>query len=545
VVGLLMRCSRYLMNFPLWEDECFLVVNFIDRSYLELLEPLRYHQVAPVLFLWIELTAVKLFGYHEFALRAFPFVCSIAGLFLFLHLAKRLLSGPALVIAVGLFAVSYPNMRYAAEAKQYASDMLVGLIYIMMCVEWWCAFSLTDADNHKRASRWLWALIVFTPMAVALSYPAVFSAGAVSLFVLLVVWKQATTGSDPAVSLLRSLFNQRQVRLWAVYNIALLGSFAIVMLIAAQGQASAELDWMGIYWSNAFPPLKTPWQLPQWLLETHCGPLLAFPLGGHNYASAFTTICVLIGVIALVHRNKTLAVLLIMPAMLHLIAAALQRYPYGGHFKFSMHMAGIICLLSGWGAALLLEAIGNLTRTQRHTLGVTTAYLLLVASGIVIRDVRSPYKTESDMRARAFAQWFWFSTSFQGESVCVEKDLGIILTPKAQTELSFAAMYQANKAIYSSSTPRQIDDLKATHKRPLRCVIYRDPKLEFDQTEFDQWLSDMTSRWELISIDEYPFPRFAKYQSYADGDAARLVDYVEIYQFGPKSSKQASPANRR
>ena len=135
VVGLLMRCSRYLMNFPLWEDECFLAVNFIDRGYLELLEPLRYHQVAPVLFLWIELTAVKLFGFHEFALRAFPFLCSIVGLFLFLHLARRLLSGSALVLAVGIFAVSYPNMRYAAEAKQYASDMLAGLIYLTMCVE--------------------------------------------------------------------------------------------------------------------------------------------------------------------------------------------------------------------------------------------------------------------------------------------------------------------------------------------------------------------------------------------------------------------------
>jgi hypothetical protein len=553
VVGLLMRCSRYLMNFPLWEDECFLAVNFIDRGYLELLEPLRYHQVAPVLFLWIELTTVKLFGFHEFALRAFPFLCSIVGLFLFLHLAKRLLSGSALVLAVGIFAVSYPNMRYAAEAKQYASDMLAGLIYLTMCVEWWRAFSSTDTAKTHCASRWLWALVVFTPVAVGLSYSAVFSAGAVSLFVLMTIISRVSTNRDPAVSLLSSLFSHRQLRLWTVYNIALLGSFAVVLLIAAQGQASAELDWMGRYWSNAFPPLGTPAELPLWLLETHCGPLLAFPLGGHNFASAFTTICVLIGVIALARRNRILAVLLLMPATLHLIAAALQRYPYGGHFKFSMHMAGVICLLAGFGAVLLLDAIGKLTRTQRYTLAVATAYLLLVGSGTVIRDIRSPYKTESDMRARAFAQWFWFSTSFQGESLCVENDLGIILTPKAQTELSWTAMYWANKAIYSSQTVNHLDDLKVTHKRPLRCVIYRDPKFKFDQSAFEDWMSEMTSRWELVSTEKYPFPLFAKYQSHADRDDARAVDYAEIYKFVPKSAKNEvefseddeSPAKRR
>src|SRR5262249_14774454 len=136
LVGLAARLVRYLVCFPLWEDECFLACNLIDRGYLELLEPLDYHQVCPVLFLWAEATVVRLLGFNEYALRLLPLVLSIAGLFLFYHVAARLLRGWALVFAVGCFAVSYPMIRYAAEAKPYGSDLFLGLVQITLVVEW-------------------------------------------------------------------------------------------------------------------------------------------------------------------------------------------------------------------------------------------------------------------------------------------------------------------------------------------------------------------------------------------------------------------------
>ena len=39
-LGCVFRIIRYAQNLPLWSDECFLSVNFIDRGYRELLEPL-------------------------------------------------------------------------------------------------------------------------------------------------------------------------------------------------------------------------------------------------------------------------------------------------------------------------------------------------------------------------------------------------------------------------------------------------------------------------------------------------------------------------
>ena len=51
------------MNYPLWWDEAFVAVNFIRRDYLDLLRPLNYGQVCPILFLWCELTVVKILGF--------------------------------------------------------------------------------------------------------------------------------------------------------------------------------------------------------------------------------------------------------------------------------------------------------------------------------------------------------------------------------------------------------------------------------------------------------------------------------------------------
>ena len=86
-LGLLVRLVRYLVVYPIWHDEAFLAVNFLDRGYLDLLRPLDYSQVAPILFLWIELTSVRLFGFSEWSLRFFPAVCGLASVFLFRHIA--------------------------------------------------------------------------------------------------------------------------------------------------------------------------------------------------------------------------------------------------------------------------------------------------------------------------------------------------------------------------------------------------------------------------------------------------------------------------
>ena len=113
---------------------------------------------------------MKLFGFSEYALRLVPFVSSIGSLFLFRRVAGRLLSGPALVIAVASFAVSYPGIRYAAEAKPYGTDMCLSLLMLSLVLDW----------QQSRNPRFLQYLAVLMPFALGASYPAVFAAGGLS-----------------------------------------------------------------------------------------------------------------------------------------------------------------------------------------------------------------------------------------------------------------------------------------------------------------------------------------------------------------------------
>ena len=69
VLGCVFRIIRYAQNLPLWSDECFLSVNFIDRGYRELLEPLDNGQIAPPLFLWAQRFIIDLGGFSEWSLR--------------------------------------------------------------------------------------------------------------------------------------------------------------------------------------------------------------------------------------------------------------------------------------------------------------------------------------------------------------------------------------------------------------------------------------------------------------------------------------------
>lgn len=513
VLGVAARVVRFGLNFPLWEDECFLCYNFIHRGYLDLLRPLDFHQVAPLLFLWTELTSVRLFGYAEWSLRLIPFLFSLGGLFLFRHLAGRLLSGFALVLAVGIFAVAYPGIRYAAEAKQYSADAFVALVLLIFAVEFW---------RNPRQGRWLWFLAAFVPLAVGMSYPAVFVAGGLSAAVFAVLWRE------------RDVVRREHWLAWGAFNLLLLAGFATLFFLTTANQSGAELSFMSAYWQRAFLPLAEPWKIPQWLLRVHSGALYAYPVGGAHGGSALTFLCCLTALVVLISRRQTTLMLIVLcPVALTLVASALQRYPYGGHVKFSQHLAGPICLLMGFGGAWLWNLHAHHRRRCRRVAFVSVLALLLVGSGSIGRDVAHPYKTTSDMRARAFARWFWFDSEQDCETVSVTGDLKQDFAPETKRHLTWSAMYFVNQAIYSPRhrrrQPFRFD--KVTSERPLRCVIYRDPKLPFRQRLFEQWLSRMQRRYDLVGHESFSFPRYGKHDR-----RLYAVHYLDTFTFAPRSA---------
>ena len=117
-LGLFVRLVRFLVVYPIWPDEAFVAANFLERGYLDLVRPLDYVQVCPILFLWIELTVVRLFGFSEWSLRLFPALCGLASMVLFRHLATRVLRGIPLLLAVGIFATSVSPIRHTPRSSR-------------------------------------------------------------------------------------------------------------------------------------------------------------------------------------------------------------------------------------------------------------------------------------------------------------------------------------------------------------------------------------------------------------------------------------------
>jgi hypothetical protein len=508
-LGVIGRAVRYFARFPLWEDECFVSVSFFQRGYLDLLKPLEYHQVGPYLWLWLQKTAVNLFGFNELSLRLFAFISSILSLVLFYYLVRRLVTGPARLIAVAFFAVGYPCLRYAAEAKLYPFDLFTSLLLVVLWVEW-----LHRPDQRK----WLVAMVVWTPLAIGLSYAAVFTAGAISLLFL---W-----------AMLRGRFPVGW-RAWFLYSTAVVLGAALTYLLTARGQIGAEGDFQSNAYTRAFPPFGSIAAFLKWMVLTHTGSFLAHPIGGENGGSVLTLILCIIGVVVFVRRREAMTPLLLLtPLSLHFVAAAMKRYPYAGHVKFSMYVAPMIYILFGVGIAALLGLDLRKGKVAAFVRNLRIVLILAVVFGVaaISRDLLQPYKTKSDQQARAFARWFWPSAGFEDQVVDIKDDLGYEFSKGTWHDLSWSAMYLANKYIYGSRPTASLQrpgGIPQPPQKVLRCVLYRDPIKDFDQPAFDRWLAQMKKDHPYLGRDVYPFVRMDKH-----GQRIVTIDYVEIHKFG-------------
>jgi len=525
LLGLAARSVRYLLKFPLGDDECFLMANLLDRDYAGLTEPLNYWQICPVGFLWIELALSRLVGFSEYVLRLPSFAASVAGLFLFRHMAGRLLGGTALVLAVGTYAVAYPMLRYSAEAKPYGIDLFLALVLLAVAVEWW--------TGGARRQRWLWILAVLVPGAVLTSYPVGFVGGGVSLLVAYVLWRRGgwagEAGHDGAWP---SRLRRSGWVAWGVYSLALVAAFAAIFFISVQPQTSADLGKMREYWDRGFPPLGDPLGLVAWFFRVHTGQMLAYPIGGDHGGSTLSFLLCLVALVVLVRQRQGVFLLLCLaPLGLTFVAAAMGRYPYGGMVRFNIYMGPIVCLLVGLGlTAVLVRRRSDAARRNRWAVSVAMGLLMLVALGSIARDVAFPAKAAVDMRFRDFARWFWFDMAHDGEVVCLNTDLGEDFAPE-EFRHGFSAMYLCNQRIYSlrhaQGRPPRWDRVSADW--PLRCVQFYSDVYPLDEAGLAAWLARMQERYTLVARDRYPFACYDKRET-----KIRAMAYIEMFKFVPK-----------
>lgn len=503
-LGLIFRMIRYAQNLPLWSDECFLAVNFIQHGFLELLQPLDNGQIAPILFLWIERAAVMAFGFSEWSLRLGPIVCGLASMFLFERLARATLRGIPLLLAVGAFAVSVHPIRHAAEAKPYAFDLLAALLLLGPAVGWL---------NAPSRSWRLWMLAALTPVCLAASNPAVFVLGGIILALAGPVWKSRRWGDRLALASCLVLFG---------------GLSAALHLGFGRMQSAGAMAGLQQYWSSSFPPLGAPWSLPGWLLGSCTGSMFAYPGGGARGLSTLTFLAFAAGAAILTRQGKgRLVVCLVAPFGLTLAASVVHRYPFGTEARLMQFAVPAICLLSGVGAGAVIEKIRSKGRRRRV---LALALMGLIACGIVPQIVSStiPYRMLHDKEEREFARRFWPELGRNAEVACTHLDFGV--DPPGRWR-GRQAWYLCNQAIYSPQRreyggPR-LDQTSADH--PLRCVVFeQDP----ESPAVLEWLSRMRTDFVLRSTSTVT-PLMTL------GDPPRrFPEHWRIYEFVPRTDQE-------
>jgi hypothetical protein len=376
-VGLACRVLRYALHFPLWGDEAFLCMNFLDRDYVGLTKKLDNVQVAPVLFLWGELTAYKLLGGAEWVMRLLPFIASVGGLLLFWRMARLTLAPLAVLFAVGVLAVARWPVTMGAVVKPYSFDLFFSLALMVPAVCWL---------RRPEQRGWLVLLVALVPLALASSYPSVFVAGAVSLTLLPTVWQRRGVAV---------------CSLYVAYNVLMFATFLTCLRLVGSEQLTGNVgEAMRDYWSDGFPPAD-PLGFIKWLALINTGRVMAYPVGESNGGSTVTFLLFLAGVWhCWTSGRRQLLVLLLTPFALNLFAAIIQRYPYGGCCRLSQHLAPAVCLLAGAGAASLLERFVRRPDMRVRWTYAVTGLLILCGGVAAAYDLAHPYRNEEAVWAR-------------------------------------------------------------------------------------------------------------------------------------------------
>lgn len=376
-IHLLWMVVRYLLAFPVWGDEAFVVNNLPDASYGDLFAPLPNGQVGPLLWWWLEKACYELGEGSIVVLRLPALVAGIVSTWLMLRFCLKALPQPSALLAFAVFCASYYPLRHAVEVKPYAIDLLWALIQLNL------ALDLIRADGFQKRQKAI-TLVVFSLIGVWLSYPSLFTSAGLALYFFC---RQPSRRPAFASSLLFG-----GVAAWMVFTYALPHARAASWLM--------EME----MWKPAFPPFEQWWALPYWLLERHCGYMAAYPTGGRDFGSSLSFLMMFVGAVSLVRAHQGRFLLLLMsPLLFNLIAASLQQYPYGGSIRVSIFLAPASCLLMGHGIA---TALGKL-RAPVASLGLLVVVLLMFgfATSGLIRDVQQPYKTDGDVAAASFADW--------------------------------------------------------------------------------------------------------------------------------------------
>lgn len=371
--GIIIRLAQYISNRSLWGDEAYIALNIVNRSYLELLQPLDYDQAAPPGFLWVEKLAVQLFGNNEYSLRLFPLIAGIVSLFALYQLGKWSLSAIALPIALILLAcLKYP-LYYATEVKQYSSDIMVGLLL--------CLLLIPLRDRILKKSK-VFLLGFLGILAMWFSHTAIFSLGGVELACLI------TSSAQKRKAIV--------INRLPAYLILLIGFALYYFFIISKSMKNESLQ---SSWSPEYP--KSIFDI-LWLLDSF-GRFFHKPLGFAGIADGIAIFALVIGCIILYKNNQIKLLILISPILATLTATYLHKYPF--RTRLILFLTPYFILIIAQGSAFILSQV-NLAKFHQERrkkyvgiFGIIISFFLILPPVIEAGGFLFQPETKYEMRS--------------------------------------------------------------------------------------------------------------------------------------------------
>ncbi len=350
--GMILRLKFYFENRSLWTDESCLAIAIVNRSFSEIWQNVEIFPElakAPLIFLFIEKFMVTLLGNHELALRLFPLLCGLGSLILFYFFLKNTVGPKTLTLALALFAISERLIYYSAEVKQYSSDVFVSLLLCLI---------FTKMNHEKLRPLNIFVLSITGALAIWLSSSCLFILAGLGIIL---------TG----YCCLKKQWTRLLMLLpaFALWGISFLSLYKVSLSHMVDNQ-TILVTWQGAL----MPQPLLAWKNLIWL-KSSCLNALRDP-GGFRplYLTAFFFI---LGSLSLFKKNRKIFFLLLLPIVLTLLAAILQKYPFRS--RLLLFLLPAIFIFMAQGIVFLIKLIhkSNLGKSSPFLIGLTLFALLL------------------------------------------------------------------------------------------------------------------------------------------------------------------------
>jgi hypothetical protein len=365
LIGVILRFWAYLADTALYLDEILLSYSILDLPLADLLtRPLPLDQVAPLGFLLVERCSVTIFGHNEFALRLFPFVCAIVSLILFRRLAERVLTGVGPTVALFVFAIGFPFIRYAVVVKQYELDVMAAILLMLI------AFNLRERRATTKRLL-LFGLVGFA--VISLSQASVLVMAGLG-FAFAVDWLMSRDENA-----LRALLFP--VPLWAAASV-------LAVIIGVRSMTPSTRTFMDDFWAGGFIPLPFRGASAlHWFWESLTSLFSDLTLLRYRWPGVFVVVA-LVGVIVLWRRSRSVALFLLCQFTIAIVAAVAQQYPLRGRLTLWLLPAALLAIAAG------AEWIRTRADSLHAIVGAIFLVALLVPPVIALAEAPPPYEIE-------------------------------------------------------------------------------------------------------------------------------------------------------